>query len=203
MNPDNSEIEAKFFLRDLSKVAARLRELNARLVQPRAHETNLRFDTPKLDLRKEGRVLRLRQDDKVRMTYKEAGNLEDGVLSRTEIEFVVDDYQKAKQFLEALGYEKQVFYEKLRTTYDLNDTHVMLDELPYGNFVEIEGRSVEEIQATAQILGLKWTPVTISYLALFERFCERPKFKLTDLSFENFKGVTVTEEDLGVTAADI
>src|SRR5574341_1354981 len=98
------EIEAKFFVRDLDKIATRVQSLKARLIQPRVLETNLRFDLPDGRLRSEGRVLRLRQDTAARLTYKDSGSNEQGALQRTEIEFTVENFEKARRFLEALGY---------------------------------------------------------------------------------------------------
>jgi adenylate cyclase class 2 len=147
---NGQETEAKFYIRDLRKIELRLRELKAQLIQPRTHETNLRFDNANSDLRNTYRVLRLRQDEKARLTFKgPSEENEGGILSRREIEFVVEDFESARQFLEALGFEAVVFYEKFRTTYEINDIHIMLDELPYGEFVEIEGENVEAIHNIA------------------------------------------------------
>jgi adenylate cyclase class 2 len=202
MVSSNLETEAKFYIRDLPKITARIQRLNARLIQPRALEVNLRFDTPHNDLRRAGRVLRLRHDGQARITYKGAGRENDGILSRTEIEFVVEDLEKARLLLEALGYKKVFFYEKFRATYLLNGVHLMLDELPFGNFIEIEGQSSTAIQSTATIIGLKWTPIEASYHALFERVCKARRLEYRDFSFENFKGMDVTEDELGVSPAD-
>ena len=133
------ETEAKFYVQDLSRIKTQLEQVNAHLIQVRVLETNIRFDLPGARLSAEGRVVRLRRDTQVRLTYKSAGNNDHGVLSREEIEFVVEDFEKAQRFLEALGYQKLFYYEKYRTTYELSETLVMLDELPYGTFVEIEG----------------------------------------------------------------
>ncbi|HSK88358.1 MAG TPA: class IV adenylate cyclase, partial [Anaerolineales bacterium] len=197
------ETEVKFYVRDLSRLKAHLEKLGARPIQERVLETNIRFDLPDARLRAEGRVLRLRQDTATRLTYKGASKKEEGILSREEIEFVVEDFEKAKQFLEALGYQKLVYYEKYRTTYDLHDTHIMLDELPYGNFIEIEGKTFDSIRLTADQLGLKWeTAVGTSYLALFERARKALKFSFPDLSFANFTGTNVAAAHLEVSAAD-
>ena len=198
------EIEAKFYVNELTQIEARLRNLGARLIQPRAHETNIRFDTPNHDLRREGRVLRLRQDDKARMTYKGASEKDEGVLSRVEIEFIVDDFESAKLLLESLGYERLLFYEKYRTTYKLDSTHVMLDELPIGNFIEIEGKGIPSIQAGAGQVGLNWNAaVAASYSALFDRVRKARKLDVRDLSFENFQGLRISQDDLGVQPADL
>lgn len=197
------ETEAKFYVQDLSRIKSQLEKLSAQVVQDRVLETNIRFDFPGATLRAQGRVLRLRRDTEVRLTYKSASLNEQGVLSRDEIEFVVEDFEKAQRFLEALGYQKLVYYEKYRTTYELNKTHIMLDELPYGDFVEIEGETVESIRSLADQLDLRWaTAIGTSYNALFERVQGALKLSLQDLSFANFENIQVQASDLGVLAAD-
>ena len=199
---DGQEIEAKFYINNLPKIEARLQELEAHLIQIRVHEKNLRFDTPDQGLRKAGRVLRLRQDDAARMTYKGPSEKSEGVMSRAEIEFVVEDFEKAKQFLESLGYKLVIFYEKYRTTYELDNTHVMLDELPYGNFVEIEGRGSASIRAMAEKLRIRWEPIATSYHGLFERVCGTRKLDPSLLTFTAFGESRPSPEELGVAAAD-
>ena len=213
------ELEAKFYVRDLDRIETRLHELKARLVQPRLLETNLRFDLPDSRLRAEGRVLRLRQDSEARLTYKDSGSNKQGALHRTEIEFTVENFEKAQRFLEALGYQKLFEYEKYRTTYllesgsllpevhaqahGLQSCHIMLDELAYGNFVEIEGEPVAAIQAVADRLGLDWkTSIPASYSALFARVQKTLQLNFSDLTFANFAGVRVSAEQLQVRPAD-
>ena len=204
MSNSNQEIEAKFYVTGLDRIKARLHELEARLIQERMLERNIRFDLPGGRLRSEGRVLRLRQDSQARLTYKGGGSNEQGVLSRTEIEFTVEDFAKAKQFLEALGYQEFMRYDKYREVYEFNECHVMLDELPYGLFVEVEGKGVDEIRETASRLGLGWeAAVTKSYQALFEVVKSALRLNIQDLSFENFHGVEVKPEHLGALPADM
>jgi len=203
------ETEAKFFVLDLDGIRMRLQSLEARLIQPRVLETNIRFDLPDNGLRSEGRVLRLRQDSEAKLTYKSGSTVQQGVLSRQEIEFVVGDFEKAKEFLEALGYQRLFYYEKYRTTYELQTSevsvHVMLDELPYGNFVEIEGKSADLIQEVAKSLNLNWdSAIPTSYHVLFERLCANylnldPK----ELSFAALNELNITVEKLSIRAGDV
>jgi len=207
MSESNQEIEVKFYVRDLDRIITRLHDLEARLIQRRVLETNLRFDLPNGGLRSEGRVLRLRRDTQARFTYKGPSTNEQGVLSRTEIEFTVGDFEKAKEFMEALGYQKLLYYDKYRTTYELQiseaPVHIMLDELPYGDFIEIEGENSEMIRAVSDQLNLDWdTAIGTSYTALFERARKTLRFVFRDLSFENFAGMEVNASHLGVRAAD-
>src|SRR5215213_1579870 len=201
MAENGQETEAKFYVRALNKIQTQLQALKAHLIQPRVLEKNIRFDLPDASLRSKGYVLRLRYDTEARLTYKSASKNERGVLSRREIEFVVEDFEKAKQFLEELGYQKLVYYEKYRTTYALNNTLIMLDELPYGNFVEIEGETVEAIRSIVEQLHLNWeTAIATSYNALFDRTRNALNLSMQDLSFAEFRDIQVEMADLGVHA---
>jgi adenylate cyclase class IV len=48
---NHQEIEIKFYVNDLKRLEARLLELGAVLIQPRVHESNVRFDLPDGSLR--------------------------------------------------------------------------------------------------------------------------------------------------------
>ncbi len=197
------EIEVKFYVKDLKRVELRLLESKAQLIQPRIHEINYRYDTPDGSLRREFKVLRLRKDAEAKLTFKGPSREFDGVVKRREIEFSVGDFEAAKEFLEALGYIPIVFYEKHRATYELNGVHIMLDELPYGDFVEIEGEPVKALRKTAKLLHLNWDAmVKAGYHALFEQIAEKFKLDPGQLSFRAFENLQVSWEDLSVEPAD-
>jgi adenylate cyclase, class 2 len=203
MSENGLEIEAKFYISQLDHITARLDVLQARLIQPRVLEVNLRFDLPDGGLRAKGQVLRLRRDTETRLTFKSSSQEQSGVLARREIEFVVDDFEKARQFLEALGYREIIIYEKYRMTFELEGALIMLDELPYGNFLEIEGESVEQIQAVAAKLDLDWdAAIRTSYTALFSVAANSLQLPFRDITFSNFERISVTAEDLHVRVAD-
>jgi adenylate cyclase class 2 len=203
MSNTGQEIEVKFYLNHPERLQSRLEELGAQLKQPRTHEINLRFDTPSLQLLRNGRVLRLRQDTAVHITYKGPGRVEGGARLRQELEFTASDFDTAQAVIEALGYEVMLMYEKQRTTYALGELLVTLDEMPYGNFAEIEGPDGESIQQTAALLGLNWdTRILDSYTVLFERVRQEAGLTFRDLSFQNFADRIVTPEALGVCPAD-
>ncbi len=199
----STETEIKFHMQDLDKLALRLEALGATLESPRTHEYNLRFDTPAGTLSTEACVLRLRRDAESRLTFKAPSTSVDGVLSREEIEFSVSDFGVAQRFLEALGYNVVAVYEKYRTTYSLGNFHFMLDELPYGNFLEIEGKDVESIQAIAQQLRLRWdAAVNMGYLGIFRRLCEGRDLDATQLTFEVVSEGSLDLKSLSILFAD-
>lgn len=202
MSATGQEIEVKFFLNDLPAFEKRLVAQGAVLEHGRVHEVNLRFDTPSGALSRNYQVLRLRQDTQVRVTYKGPGVEQDGAQRRQELEFTVSDFNTAQAVFEALGYQVVVMYEKYRTTYVLGPVLVVLDEMPYGSFIEIEGPDGESIQKAARQLGLDWEKrILDSYVSMFERLRQAKGWAFHDLSFANFAGMEVSEEDLGVQKA--
>lgn len=200
---NHQELEVKFYLQDFAAFRRRLLALLPHCEQERTHEVNLRFDTPSGELRRSFQVLRLRKDTAARVTYKGPGVLQDGARLRQELEFVVSDFDTARLFFEALGYQVVVMYEKYRAVYAFEGALITLDEMPYGRFAEIEGPDGATIQAAARRLGLDWEArVLDSYLMLFDHFCREQGLSIDNLSFANFTGLTVTPEMLGVRPAD-
>ncbi|MGC8855823.1 MAG: class IV adenylate cyclase, partial [Anaerolineae bacterium] len=197
MSQAHQEIEAKFYVQSLAGIEKRIKQLGGRLIQPRTLEINLRYDTPNRDLQRSGRVLRLRQDVVTSLTYKSGGQTQEGALARTEIEFTVSNFETAQQFLEALGYQVFFVYEKYRTIFVIGSIQIMLDELPYGDFVEIEG-ALENLKNLAPQLGLRWeTAIQESYYHLFQTLYKTQGLTFRDLRFENFAHLTITAEQLG------
>ena len=198
------EREIKFYVQDLLSLVEKLRLCGAELVRDRVFERNLRLDTPEGSLSQGGRLLRLRQDDRARVTYKENARMEGGVITRTEIEIVTDDFKMTQRLFEALGYREVVAYEKYRREYRLGEVLVMLDELPFGDFLEIEAATNPLIEGVAQMLGLDWSrSIDTNYLGLMEITRQRLALPFKDLTFANFEGVAVSPQDLGVMPADI
>lgn len=202
MRRETTETEAKFLVRDLAEIERRLRGMRTKLIQARTHEWNLRMDTADQRLTRSGRVLRLRQDSTVHLTYKDSGQVRGGTLSRREIEIEVNDWESAQALLLALGFSVVFAYEKYRTTYAVESTEVMLDELPMGDFVEIEG-DVSPIQSVAEGLGLSWRfAIPHSYHELFRRLQVARDLPFRDLTFSNLTGMSLLDADLGLLPAD-
>jgi len=194
MNAYN-ETEIKLYVPDLKQVRQKLEAAKATLKAPRVYERNVRYDDAKHTLSPQGKTLRLRKDTRVRLTYKDDGKLADGIISRFEAEVEVSNFDAMETILNKLGYSPYLVYEKYRTTYELDSAEIVLDEMPYGNFVEIEGQTetIKKLVATLE-LG-KARSMEASYPVLFEQVRRKLGLKFTDLTFENFKGVRVGEED--------
>ena len=189
-----SEIEVKFHVGDLGAMRPRLLELGGRAAVGRHLERNWRFDLPDGSLSARGAVLRLRLGDTARLTFKERTEQPE---RREEIEFGVDDPQAAMAFLSGLGYLQIGLYEKYRETFSLGDCLVMLDQLPFGSFIEIEGPSRASLQQTAERLGLRWeVQVRESYLGLFEALRARLEQPVENASFSAFADLPPLDPEL-------
>ncbi len=198
------EIEVKFYLSRPARLHQRLQALGARQVEPRQYELNLRFDFPDRHLTREHRVLRLRQTHQATLTYKGPTQPDAPVSMRQEIEVEVSDFETTRHLLEALGLEVSIIYEKWRTTYQLGQVEIVVDEMPYGVFCEIEGPDAATIETTAHQLGLDWTArVRQSYLALFETLKQRLGLSAPHLTFEALGEVCVSAADLEIRPADV
>ena len=200
---NEQEIEVKFFVRDLKMIELHLLELKAQLIQPRVHELNFRYDLPDGSMRSSGHVLRIRQDAVATITYKGPSLLTDGVFSRVELETEIGDFTTAQKILEALGYVKILTYEKFRAVYELDGFHFMLDELPYGNFVEIEGADGAGLREMSARLGLNIeAAVGAGYARIFEDYNSRHGHASSDLIFDALRGKVPSPEELNLRPAD-
>ncbi|MBN1314272.1 MAG: class IV adenylate cyclase [Anaerolineales bacterium] len=164
------ETEVKFEVGDVGEMRGRLAGAGAKLARPRMLEVNLRFDGPGNELRTTGRVLRLRQDDRARLTLKlPAGPWNDQAKTLHELEVEVGDFETTLQILVGLGYRVWFRYEKYRENYHLDETEISLDEMPFGNYIEIEG-PLPAINRVAEQLGLAGARrITNGYYELFQQ----------------------------------
>ncbi|MDQ7024693.1 MAG: class IV adenylate cyclase [Anaerolineae bacterium] len=192
MNPQ--EIEVKIYVTNLAIIEEKLLELGANRVQERIHERNMRYDTPDGSLTTKGIVLRLREDSGIKLTYKTRGTLERGISTREELEVEVSDFDTMEAILQKFGFEQHMFYEKYRTVYTYNGTYIMLDELPFGNFVEVEGDTEGEIEGVLAELGLQDIERQgDSYSKLFEHVKHHMGLTFHNLTFENFQDIDVPQ----------
>jgi len=183
------ETEVKFFLPDIDRIRSRISDLGA-VFKGRALETNIRFEDAQKTLIQKKALLRLRKGTKITLTYKSEPPFKDNqfkILQEVEVE--VSDFGAMEHMLTSLGvYEEQV-YEKWRETYVFGDTHLCLDTMPYGNFLEIEGKK-ESIQQLASQIGLSWEKrILLNYLAIFDILKRQLNLSFYDVTFGNFNNI--------------
>ncbi len=195
MNDDLHEVEVKLHTPDLAAVQRALAAAGATLVKPRVFERNARYDSADGALTAAGIVLRLRRDEAVKLTYKADASVERGIVSRFEAEVEVGDCAMMDVILKRLGYEVALVYEKYRTTYELQRAEIVLDELPFGNFTEIEGDAAT-IERVVAALGLgACRRMAGSYVDIFWDVKARLGLDVRDCAFAAFAAVVVDSVD--------
>jgi adenylate cyclase class 2 len=192
------ETEVKVYVPDPEAIRARLEQAGATRVKERVYEHNVRYENAAETLTGREIVLRLRQDERARLTFKAPPatdvDLPENVLTRFEAEVTVDDFDTMDVILQRLGFHPHVVYEKYRTTYTLGEAEIVLDEMPYGPFIEVEGTAAA-IESALAALGLAGAPrLLASYMELFERVKTALDLDMYDLTFANFEGVDVPPE---------
>ena len=200
MNQNNQETEVKLYTPELGPIRERLEAIGAALTVPRVYEYNVRYDLPDMRLTNNAIVLRLRRDNRIRLTYKGPQQLIRGVGVREELEVDVSDFEVMEKILYRLGYTVGMAYEKYRTTYELGGAEVVLDEMPFGNFVEIEGDFASINTALTQLELQDAERMARNYSGLFRNVVMNLGLTFRDLTFANFEGLTITRDDFNEPA---
>ena len=148
------ETEKKYRLdeKQFAKIAKRLGQIGA-IFGGETFEENYLHRGGVLDGR--DAVLRLRKtDEKTILTYKESLKSSRDVKHKIEHETEVADVDAMEEIIRSLGYRLSVVYEKRRRTWHLGSVEIVLDELPFGLYMEIEG-TTRTIGQTEKRLGIK------------------------------------------------
>ena len=148
------EVEKKFRLtkRQRDAVLKRLAEAGASL-EGEDFEENTLYSGDALEIGTA--VLRLRRvDGGATLTYKKRLPSSSAIKQQREEETSVEDPEAMAAILSALGFTPALVYEKRRQTWRLGKAEIVIDVLPFGLFLEIEG-GVRDIKAVERKLGLK------------------------------------------------
>jgi len=162
------EIEKKYRLteRQRDDVLNRLPGIGAKR-NGEDFEVNTLYTGETLDVTRS--VLRLRRiGNRGVLTYKESLPARLDMKHRREYETRVDDPDAMELILEALGLTPALVYEKRRETWRLGQTEIVLDELPFGLFMEVEGpeEDIREVEGRLAIKRLRTEPLSYPRLVL-------------------------------------
>lgn len=168
MKGNELERELKFADVDLNALRVRLLELDAEKQGPPALEDNWIFDADG-KLGAAGSLLRLRIDGRgSRLTFKGPASFDGMTKVRQEIETGIEDVERARAILEALGYRLVRRYQKWREEWLLGSIVIALDHTPIGDFAEFEGDGCETV---AKRSGLDPSKAERrNYLRLYEEY---------------------------------
>ncbi len=148
------EIEKKFTLSNdqRQQILANLTKVGAQFVGEDFEENTL-YSGGILDDKRA--VLRVRKiEGKTILTYKERLRNDSDIKHQTEFETIVESAEEIENIITHLGFTKALVYEKRRKTWRVRDVEIMLDELPFGLYMEIEG-STKAIAEAEVILDIE------------------------------------------------
>ncbi|HKC63609.1 MAG TPA: class IV adenylate cyclase [Pyrinomonadaceae bacterium] len=164
------EVEKKYRLtrEQHAELIRRLRESDA-TEEGEEFEENTLYAGGNLDSSKQ--VLRLRRvGSRAILTYKERYPSSSAIRRQREDETEVKDAETLSAILDALGFKPALRYEKRRATWRFENAEVVVDELPFGFFAEIEGEE-NAIREVEEQLGLADVEAEMAtYPALTRRF---------------------------------
>ena len=164
------ETEKKFRLQEkqFNRLPALLKKLGA-IFEGEVFERNYLHRGGRLS--DSGAVLRLRKTgDRSTLTYKESIGPEKALKQKIEFETEVSDVDAMEEIIRKLGYRLAVVYEKRRRTWHMDDVEIVLDELPFGLFMEIEGTERNIIKAEKKLGIKKLVPEIRGYPKLTVRY---------------------------------
>lgn len=141
------ETEKKYRLneRQREQILKNLREIGA-AYKGEDFEENIIFQESVLS--DDSPILRIRKiENRAILTYKKAVQNEFAVKQRAEYETEVSDAEATENIVVNVGFVKSLVYEKRRKTWRFRSVEIVLDELPFGSFMEIEGSVTAIVEA--------------------------------------------------------
>jgi adenylate cyclase class 2 len=164
------EVEKKYRLADadVEHFRSRLRDAGAEC-RGLDEEENVIYGGGVLD--EKGAVLRVRNvRGRTQLTYKRRIGDIGGAKRQIEHEVVLNDRGPIDELLGELGFFRRLVYEKRRETWSFREVELVIDELPFGRYLEAEG-SLVGIKEAEVLLGLdEFERVDETYPQLTTRF---------------------------------
>lgn len=161
MAKDNRETEIKLRIDSPENMVKKLRDAGAREVELLEQEDiiwDYAFGDKSFKDKKQSFRLRLqkgRNETRTILTFKKSSKIDaSGIKTRDEYNILVGDFNGMRDTLENIGFRQDLVVKKRRRVFKLNGLEVTLDELPFGNFVEIEGET-KDIKKVIKKLGLE------------------------------------------------
>jgi len=100
-------------------------------------------------------ILRIRTtNDRAILTYKQRIENDSDIKHQIEHESEFENVSELREIVENLGFMPRLVYEKRRKTWRLREVEIVLDTLPFGEFMEIEG-SITAIKEAEMILDIE------------------------------------------------
>jgi adenylate cyclase, class 2 len=161
------EIEKKYRLTKTQRrqLLSRLADIDARFIGEEFEE-NILYSGHGIDPGQT--VLRLRRiGGRTKLTYKKRFPSKSLIKHQLEEETEVLNAEATDAILKGLGFKPAIVYEKRRLTWLVGEAEIVVDDLPFGLFMEIEAKRAEirRVEKVLALKGLRAESETYPYLA--------------------------------------
>jgi len=160
-----TEFEATFYPIDKDRLRQKLKNVGAKLSKPEFMLKRKTYEPPP-DIKKGW--LRVRDEqDQITLAYKKIEGQKNKISDQKEIEIMVDDFEKACQFIEVIGCKQKSYQENTREIWHYQGLEICLDTWPgLKPLIEIEGQNENDVKSLALKLGFDWQKVIFDCVAL-------------------------------------
>lgn len=149
------EYEATFTAINKDDMRFRLQKAGARLVRPEYMQKRVVFNLPEGNSLKNAWARVRDEGDKVTMSVKVVDG--DKITNQKETCVTINDFEQGRTLLAVLGCGEKSYQETKRELWTMGDVEITLDEWPFLEpYVEVEGRSEEDVRRVAEKLGFEW-----------------------------------------------
>lgn len=186
MGFQKNEIEIKFKILNSSQLD-KIKEVLDSICDKkldRVFEKTIRFDTKDMFLEKHNKFIRVRSGYKNSITFKKK-IVTSYFKEREETEFEIEDIEKMTKILNELGFDNNLIMEKYRQKWIVGDLEIVIDELPFGIFIEIEGEK-EDITKMIEKLDLKSSESSnLTYWDIWDKLRSKDSRLSKSIIFDN------------------
>ncbi len=182
------EIEKKYRLNQEQRqtIERRLRDVGATRHEIENEENTL-YRGGRLDFG--GCALRLRRvGRRSLLTFKQRLPTKSAIKHQREEETQVADATKMDAILQALGFRPALVYEKRRWRWKLGQAEIVIDELPFGLFMEIEA-SEKAIARIEKKIGAEDLPAVIETYPILTAKLGRRRNGIIEARFKKSKSL--------------
>lgn len=173
------EREVKYSVTNPTELINKLKSQNA-IFSGYHLEKTIRVDKQNWKLSSKGTYIRLRTGFKNTLTLKKGRVKGSEVSERLEIEVEIDDVDLCHKLLQEMGLIESLVMEKYRMIWNINDTIITIDELPFGVYAEIEG-SIQNIKIISDLLGFDYDEkIIVTYWEIYKEIMETKKIQHYD-----------------------
>jgi len=154
-NKQNIEIEYKFWVKDKQNLIKKLDKMTT-AKKPRQYQKSVMYDNPQAIMQKTNGRIRVRtfgNSGEKALTYKKPISSKNGAKREIEYEiFFKDPNNQIEKILEAMEFRATTSYERYQTKWEIDGVEITLDEYPFADIIEIEGK-IQKIKKLAKDLG--------------------------------------------------